>query len=439
MRKTSEPRLLEYDPSDFETPGLDELREHYDSSVPEHWYYDFRLKQPKILRYIDRMASPMIKWKREEDGSTTRTMEVEAVVRQEVQLTTTYPRARKPDHRPMYGPPLALLMGSTKKQRDDILSTNQLRKAIPDEAAAVAFVEKAIWGNDPICPRCGLTETVYRVKSGKPMPWRCRDCKRYFSVKVGTSMEESNLPLMTWIEAIYYMHSGRKGKSAVELSKTLGVSYDHTWFLMHRIRAAMKQTDEKLTGEVQADETLIGAKIPRMHARRKPRRFINRKGKLVRDSRANKVSVMGFRDNSRRIRLLVAPDHSDATFRNMVLKNVKPGKDTVLYTDGASAYQESKDFGYRHAYVTHSRGEYVRGEATTNAVENIWSNFKRMYVGTHHYMSFKHLQRYSDEMAYRHNSGPGNGLETIARVLLNMVGERLSYKELIADPTKASA
>ncbi len=194
----------------------------------------------------------------------------------------------------------------------------------------------------------------------------------------------------------------------------------------------MKTTDEMFTGEVQVDETLIGGKLPRMHAKKKPNRFINRKGRLVRDSRANKVSVMGFRNNARKIRLLVASNHKDSTFRNLVLANVMPGKDTILYTDGAGAYQELRDFGYRHAYVVHSRGEYVRDGVTTNGIENTWSNYKRQYVGTHHFMSFKHLHRYCNEFAYRNNAGPGNGLETIAKVFLNMVGERLSYKQLIA-------
>ncbi len=177
----------------------------------------FRSRRPSELRNIDTHASLVLKFERGED-ITTQTMEVEAMAKRETQPTTKYPRARKPDHRPLFGPPLAELMGVTKKQKQDILSQRQLEKAFPDEAAAVEFVEKAVWGDDPICPRCGLTETVYKVKNGKPMRWRCRDCRRYFSVKVGTSLEESNLPLRTWIMAIYQIHTARKGVSAVQLS-----------------------------------------------------------------------------------------------------------------------------------------------------------------------------------------------------------------------------
>ena len=307
--------------------------------------------------------------------------------------------------------------GLTNKQKNDVISLKEFSERIPDEAAAIAFVEEKIWGNNPRCPHCGMNN-VYRVKSGKPMSHRCRPCKKYFSIRVGTVMEQSNLPLRIWVLAIHLMHTGRKGTSALQLHKMLGVCYETAWFLCHRIREAMKVGDTTVGGVVEVDETYIGGKVKNMHKFKKPANPME-----------NKYAVVGLKDHNGNVIAFPVANTDFWTLQNAVLDHVKPG-DTV-YTDGHPAYAVLKDYGYNHDFVNHSTGQYVNGLATTNGIESFWALLKRGYIDTFHWMSWKHLFRYVNEFAFRHNSGKGDGFETIGRVFVRMVGERLPYKKLI--------
>ncbi len=308
----------------------------------------------------------------------------------------------------------------TKKEERDIISLRQFEQRIPDEAAAVAFMEEKRWGQDPYCPHCGLNN-VYRVQSGKPMSHRCRQCKRYYSVRTGTVMAETNLPVRTWLLAIHLIHTSRKGISALQLHKALGVAYSTAWFLGHRIREAMEQEDTMMGGVVEVDETYVGGKVKNIHKSKKTQPF---------DPMANKFAVFGLRAHDGRVVAFPVARTDVDTLQQAVLDHVSKG--ATVYTDGHPAYAVLSQYGYGHGWVNHSVGQYVNGLATTNGIESFWALLKRGYVGTFHYMSWKHLHRYVNEFASRYNAGPGNGFRTIGAVLKSAFGKRLTYKRLIA-------
>ena len=318
------------------------------------------------------------------------------------------------------GKKVAERIAPTKKEQKDIISLKQFEQTIPDEASAIAFMEEKVWGGTPFGPHCG-SENCYRPKSGKPQSHRCRGCKKYFSVKVGTPMEKSLLPIRTWLLAIHFMHTARKGVSALQMHKMLGVSYPTAWFLFHRIREGMKAGDIMMTGIVEVDEAYIGGKFKFMHASKKPEGPYD-----------NKVPVMGFRDSNGNV-IIFPVDHVDTkTLELAVLKNVEP--DSTIYSDSHAGYAHLSDFGYDHHWVNHTVGEFVRGMVTTNGIESFWALLKRGYVGTFHYMSPKHLHRYCNEFSFRHNSGPGNGFETIGATVHRMPGNRLTWNDLTSGP-----
>ena len=285
----------------------------------------------------------------------------------------------------------------TKKERQDIVSLKKFNEVIPDEEAAIAFTESKIWGDTPYCGRCGA-DNVYRVKNDQPMSHRCRDCKKYFSVRTGTVMEGTNLPIKTWLLAIHIIHTGRKGVSALQLHKMLGTTYKTAWFLCHRIREAMKASRDIFAGGVvEVDETYVGGKWNRMHADKR---------KQLSHPMANKMTVMGFKDRETGRVVAFPIDGSGGTIlQDEIMTHIQPG--TTVYTDGHGGYARLNDFGYYHDWVNHKVGEYVRGQATTNGIESFWSLLKRGYVGVFHYMSWKHLHRYIKKSGTEHIATDG--------------------------------
>ena len=311
---------------------------------------------------------------------------------------------------------------ATTEKDDEIISLREFYRKIPNEEAAVAFVEERRWGGSPVCPHCD-NDNVYRVASGKPMSHRCRDCNKYFSVRIGTIMEDTNLPIMTWLEAIHLIHTDRKGVSSIQMGKMLGVTQRTAWFLDHRIREAMKQEDMMVAGVVQVDETLIGGLEGNRHAWQKEQDRLA--GISHRD---RKFTVIGMRQDDGAVVAYPVETDNFAQFFRAVLNNVEKG--SMVYTDGSAAYQGLPQFGYGHEWVSHSTGQYVNGEVTTNGIESFWALLKRGINGTFHVVSWQHLHRYVNEFAYRLNVGQGNGFGIIGGVVDRMFGERLTWQRL---------
>lgn len=308
----------------------------------------------------------------------------------------------------------------TKREREDIISTFEFFRLISDEAAAIAFFENLFWGDAPICPRCD-SENIHHTKSGKPMPYRCRDCRGYFNVKTNTVMSNSQIPLNKWLYAIYLLLTSRMGVSAKRLEKELGLTYKSAWFLAHRIREAMQYPGPMLAGEVEIDETFIGSKGRRKHFLKREEDREKREWGIP-----THEMVLGMKERGGNVIAFPIGNRSTETLAQAISENVEA--DSTIYTDGHAAYRNVE--GYEHEWVNHRMKEYVRGDVHTNSIESFWALVKRGYTGVYFYMSIRHLFRYMAEFSHRHNTGPGNGLDTIGKTCLGMRGKRLTYKEL---------
>ena len=321
-----------------------------------------------------------------------------------------------------------------RKEKKVEITDPDFRKRIPDEddTKAEAFVEQMIWGDEPRCGRCGST-SVYKPTGKPPMRWRCRSCRKYFSVRIGTVMYKSRLPYWKWVKAIHTLLSDSTGETARKIRLSVGVQRRIVWSLAHRIREGMVQEHIKLSGTIQWDETYVGANIGRMHAKKKPPRTPNPKtGKLTRNWKENKVTVVGGVNESGFVVAFRVEDDNSPTLQKAVLDNVRIG--STVWTDGAPAYEALPYYGFGHDFVLHGKGEYVnkRG-AHTNRIESFWSDYKEGIKGTYNLMSDKHIHRYIREFCFRHNMRQSNDFETIGLVIKGFVGKYLPWEDLVRD------
>lgn len=275
-------------------------------------------------------------------------------------------------------------------------------------------LEAIRWPGGVSCIRCG--DTQVDAIAGRAQ-WQCRSCDYQFSVTAGTIMHRSHLPLRKWFIAIYLMCESRKGMSANQLKRTLGVQYKTAWHLCHRIREAMGNdpfTGPTLIGIVEVDETMVGGK-----ARGKGAGY-----------KGNKHWVVGAIERGGRVRIERVPDIRKDTLQDFVRRTVSDEAEAI-YTDELRAYIGVETDTRRHETVSHGQEEWVVGDVHTNSVEGVWSLFKRSIVGTFHKMSVKHMDRYLEELEWRFNNrnNPYIFRDTLARIMRT---DPLLYRELVA-------
>ena len=310
-----------------------------------------------------------------------------------------------------------------KKQRKVAEDRSQVVAALPlacsDETAAVEFMERMRWGDSPACPRCGDMD-VYQMRDkaggrNQRFLWRCKGCKRQFTVRIGTVFEDSRIPLRHWCYAFWKACASKKGISALQIKRETGLCYKSALFLMHRIRWAMAEPegydDTKLQGTVEVDEVWIGGK---------PRRYGDK-------PYAKKTPVMAMVERGGRVRAMpigrVTARNLDREMRLHISRSAR------IMTDDLPAYRRiARRFQGGHYTVRHSNYEYVRGDVSTNTVESFFSLLKRGVYGTFHSVTKRHLHRYVSEFQFRYNTRKLEDGERTRLAIRNADGKRLMYQ-----------
>lgn len=303
-----------------------------------------------------------------------------------------------------------------------------------DEAAAYRFVEAHVWANGPVCPHCGNVDAakIGRLKgeSTRLGVYKCYACRKPFTVKIGTIFESSHVKLHLWLQAIFLVASSKKGISANQLHRTLGVTLKTAWFMGHRIREAMRDGSlGPLGGEgqiVEADETYFGkADDQSLSPSRRGRPLLKRK-----PGTSNKRAVLGLVERGGKVRTFHVAQANKENVAALVSQNV--ARESRLFTDESRLYGEVGKLFADHQTTKHSAGEYVReGGIHSNTIESYFSVFKRGMRGTYQHCAEKHLHRYLAEFDFRHNRRVALGVNDEARagrILDGVVGKRLTYQ-----------
>lgn len=288
-----------------------------------------------------------------------------------------------------------------------------------DPDVCVEFVAGLRWPNGPVCPSCEGTEHSYLSTR---RVWKCKKCKKQFSVKVGTIFEDSAIPLDKWLASIWLVANSKNGIASHELARSVGITQKSAWFVLHRIRLAMQTgTFDKLSGEVEMDETFIGGKPRKGQVKNK------QEARLWTEQK--KTKVFGMVERGGRVYARVIPDREARTIMPHVRERVDP--DALIYTDEWKSYRGLPREGYRHKRVNHASKNYVIGDAHTQTIENFWSLLKRGLKGTYVAVAPVHLARYLDERMFTFNERAHNDFGRFAIVLAAISGRRLTYAALI--------
>jgi transposase-like protein len=304
-----------------------------------------------------------------------------------------------------------------------------LREAIvyfgdPDKAFAAAIALR--WPKGITCPRCGSTEHSF-ISTRKI--WFCKGCKKQFTVKVGSIFEDSPLGMDKWMFATWLVSNCKNGVSSCEVARHLGITQKSAWFMDHRIRHAMQSGSfNKLSGQIEADETFIGGKARNMHKDKRARKITGTGGK-------DKTAVMGILERGGRVVAKVVDNTKKKTLQSEVRKHVLAG--SALFTDSLKSYEGLTEF--QHEVIDHAVA-YVDGEIHTNGLENFWSLLKRGLNGTYVSVEPFHLFRYIDEQAFRFNHRKdASDADRFKTVMGNVSGKRLTWKELTGKADDSSS
>ncbi len=290
-----------------------------------------------------------------------------------------------------------------------------------NEEKAFAYVEQRVWPNGPVCPHCGGVEKLGKLKGKTTRPglWKCYQCRKPFTVRMGTIFESSHVPLHIWLQAMYLISGSKKGISSNQLHRTLGVTLKTAWFLSHRIREAMREGDLAPFGHgggaVEVDETYIGRKAG---------------AGSPKGGWGHKMTVLGLIDRDTGRSRLFHVEKGGAQIQSIVLDNLS--REARLMTDEHTMYKRiGREFA-EHSAVHHYNKEYVRGDVTTNTIEGCFSIFKRGMRGVYQHCGEKHLHRYLAEFEFRYSHREATGCndeDRAMRILSGVVGKRLTYEK----------
>ncbi len=309
------------------------------------------------------------------------------------------------------------------------ITLKKIMQMFPDNATSEQWFIEQRWPTGVCCPECGSMNVQSDCKH-KTMPYRCREkeCGLKFSVKTGTVMEGSKIGYQDWIIAAFEIMTSLKSVSSMKLHRDLGITQKSAWFLAQRLRVALSQDGAMFAGPVEVDETYFGGKR---------RNMSNAKRKELADTgrgSVGKVAVVGVKDRAtNQVSAKVVTSTDKETLQGFVGEHTEPG--ATVYSDDAVAYES---LPFNHDTVKHSLSEYVKGDVHTNGIESLWSMLKRAHNGTFHKLSPKHLDRYVQEFAGRHNLREQDTIEQLAAISGGMDGKRLRYRTLIESNGLAS-
>ena len=299
-----------------------------------------------------------------------------------------------------------------------------------DEQVCIDTIAQLRWPNGPVCPKCGGKEHYYLASQ---LRWKCKECYKQFSVKVGTIFEDSPISLDKWLTALWLLVNCKNGVSSYEIGRDLGITQKSAWFVLHRLRLALQMGSmEKMGAEgkqIEVDETFIGGAARFMHPQRR-KRMITERG--VKD----KTAVMGILERGGKVRAMMVPNRKKHAIQGNIRAHVKA--QSAIYSDALLSYQRLKG-DFAHQVIDHAES-YVEGQVHTNGLENFWSLLKRQLKGTYISVEPFHLFRYLDEQVYRYNNRElENDGERFQLALSQIAGKRLTFAEVTGKVHSACA